>query len=463
MNNNLEDIEKLEKKLSQKEIRNQKAEDYLKEIDALFKENSEESLKEIGRLIKEEEEKNTTGLSKDELAFIKLNMDAALLQHKIDSLDPNDYKESIHLRGNLIKLCKKAEKKVKDSKVKMGFRYVSLQQLKKQKETLKVYRKTNSKKISIPKKVGLNIKEIGKTINIFMKEKDVITKVKNVITSTALSVTSFGLLFGGISLGFSVALGLPFKLSMLASLFPAAVYSGLASIIRNFGSKSAFQQYQYYKSDEFKELVSQFMEENKDRINEIADITKQKVENMDKEERFEINNELIKKIDDLSKSTKIKAISDVFALQALSLFRENKEICEEIKDEYLNEENNDKEKYKLYNKKLMKINYQIYMRENSVKSALKSSGKNLLTNMKVTVITKLILSKLLPNMFRINGLSSFAVPFAYAMINGLIEIPTYKDKLKFKETEYEGKVELQNKKRIEEILGQKKHVKPALA
>ena len=212
------------------------------------------------------------------------------------------------------------------------------------------------------------------------------------------------------------------------------------------------QQYQYQHSDEFKAIVQEFQDSHKEEICDIQKIQKEKEKLTDKNDIMNVNDELIKKLDKLIHDSNIEGIKMAFGLQALSALRENKSYCEQLKEAYLKEENNDLNEYKENNKRLMKYNIEIFKRGNSISSAVLHASKNAVNSMKVIALAKLILSIVSPNIFPLNNISSFIEPFAYSLINGLVDIPTYQNKLKYKETDYEGKVKLQNKERIEAIL-----------
>lgn len=437
-------------------------EEFLAKLESLFQIGSIESYNKSIELVDQEIKARNTGIGKKDLELIKLNANISITRLEVEQIDPNDYKQQMHLRGRLINLLKQAEKHSKDSKMKMKFRYEGLQEIKKQKEVIQKRKHCKDTKISISENVALSVKDIAKSIEIFLKEKDVLYKAGNVIKGTATSVGSVSLILAGISFAIQKFTGLPISLFSLSSIMPLVAYSGLSGIIAILSSKTPFEQYIYHQSDEYKELVNSFMEEHNEQIQEIAKLVQEKESAKYNEDKIAINEQLIEKLDELIASTNIQGIMDTFGLQALGYFRENKEFCEKIRDEYLDEINNDREKYKEYNSKLMHINLEIFKRENSIKDAIKSSGKGVINSMKVVLIAKLIMSQVAPAVFPLNGLDSFKLPFAFAVINGLIDIPTYKNKLKFKETEYQGKITAENKERIEEILEMKK-MEPVMA
>ena len=424
------------------ELRNQ--------IKELENQNTKESYKNILSLVSDKLKNGVPSDEMEEWELKKLESSIHILLFSIDELGENDALEEINLRGKVIQLYKNCIKISTDNNKKMEYRSLMLTELKKHKEALK--KKKNIGKISIAENVGLTIQEISDSIKIFMEEKDVINKVKKVGKEVLAGTTSAGLIMIALGLSMQTFMGVPFTLSNLVHASPAVAYIGLSSIIRNLSNKTAFEQYQYQHSDEFKAIVQEFQDSHKEEICDIQKIQKEKENLTDKNDIMSVNDELIKKLDKLIHDSNIEGIKMAFGLQALSALRENKSYCEQLKEAYLKEENNDLNEYKENNKRLMKYNIEIFKRGNSISSAVLHASKNAVNSMKVIALAKLILSIVSPNIFPLNNISSFIEPFAYSLINGLVDIPTYQNKLKYKETDYEGKVKLQNKERIEAIL-----------
>lgn len=439
--------------------------EFLNQLDSLDKIDNLESCAQLLETI-DEYSKKVSSEEKEFLETKKIEVNIRIITLKINQLTVSASKEEINLRGKLVKLYKKLEKKQKNLDKKNEIRYKGLEELRLQKEAIKKYKSSNTK-IPITEKLGLNILQIAKSVEVFVKEKDIIQKAKNIVKETASGVSGVAVTMGAIGLGLQALVGMPLTLSTFISAFPVAAYIGLASIIRNLSSKTPFEQYQYQQSEEYQNLVKKFYEENKDLILSIAKIVKEKESVTSVEAKITVNENFIAKIDEIIAIADIKGVRDVFALQALSSLRENKELCEQIKDEYLDEKNDDKEKYKLYCEKLRKINFEIFKRANSINDAIINSGKFIVKNTAVMAAAKAILSCIIPGYFPLTLSETILEPFAFSVINGLIDIPTYRNKLKYKETEYKGKIKAKNKKRIEEILEMKekneiKEMKPAL-
>jgi len=122
---------------------------------------------------------------------------------------------------------------------------IYVDELKKQREILRIYKRKDSKKISVGKNIALTIKDIAKTMEIFMKEKDLFLKVKQIMTDTASGITGTALFFIVASVVLTICVGGSLTvgsiLSTLAICAPSAAYIGLASLIRNIKSKSEFE------------------------------------------------------------------------------------------------------------------------------------------------------------------------------------------------------------------------------
>lgn len=377
-----------------------------------------------------------------------------LLEMELEKVSETDKKKMIHLQGKLIKAYEKYEKYETVQNNLYAARYRKVQLLENQKSAMKDYRQT-ADNIGIFEKVSLKIKEVSNVVKAFLEKKDIILKIKNIFKESAMGGISSFVLIAGISLAIQMATGLPtFNLATLAGVMPVTAYSALTSLIRNISTKTGFQQYQYFQSEEFKEFIEKFKVENKDLLLLLQNLQTEKANCNSNEEKIKINEEIIKVIDELNSHIDIKAVRDSYALQALSCFRENKIYCKEVVDAYLDEKNNNKEKYKQYNEKLGKINMQIFLRENSLKEAVLSAGKGVVKNTAIMVLAKAIVTAIVPeSTIAIHGINSFILPVAMALTNGLIEIPTYNGKLKYKETSDNKKINVKEKEKIEKLFG----------
>lgn len=405
------------------------------------------------------EKLNEADLTKNEKFFIKkstCNINILYIQFLIKKTPEDDYENLLHLRGKLIKLYKTKEKISKDSNEKMAIRKTYLEELKKHREILRVYKRDNTKKIPVSKKLALTVKDISKTIEIFMNEKDILNKVKRIVKDTGNGVTCSAVIAMIISFAFCHFSNIPITtkniLSIVASCAPAAAYIGLSSLIRNIGSKTEFQDYLDKTSAEYKNLINTFQMENKDLIGEINEL-KQVSSKLFNDDKIKLNNKIINKIKILIDRTEVIELKEGFELEIIGLLRENKDIREKVKDNYLEGLANDKEIYDRNNKELKKLNIELFMKENSIKEAFKQSGSNLVVSMVVILMAKALLSAVAPGVFAINGISSIGIPILISAINGLLNVPTYGNKRKLKDTEYDEKKREREKEEIMKMLG----------
>ena len=429
---------------------------FYEKIEEVLKDSSEdackEAIEEVETLMETTEEEDV----QNQLTYLFKRLNVHLLEIKRDSLNEDQYKEKIHLNGKIARQYKKISKHAPTHSEQLSMRHEHLECLKKQKELLKNYQEEEKEIISIPEKIALKIKEISKTTEIFLKEKDVFTKFKNTIKQTVVGAGTAIALIAGVSFAIQKFTHLPIGMFSLASVMPIIAYIGLTSFIRNFSSKTEYQQYEYQQSDEYKELVEQFNKDHEEEIKTIAKLIKEKQEKEDPDDIISINERLIEQIDLLAKNCKIDGVRQAFELQAYGYYLESRACCEKIKDDYLDEVYDDKERYKDNNKRLARINLQIFKRGNSLKESVIHAGKSIAKGTAVMVAAKAILALIAPGMFAIHGIQSFIEPFIFLVISGVIDIPTYAGKLKYRETEYEGRVKVNELERLQKLLEIKK-------
>ena len=423
-----------------------------KKINEVLKNSSSDSCDETIALIEEQLKGKVEDTDKKKLLFFKKRLEIHKTEIKRDTLEEGQYKEKIHLNGQITKDYKSLMKDAPTKEEQLQMRHEYLECLKKHKGLVHEYRHDSKEKIPISEKVGLKVQEISKTIEIFLQEKDVLTKFKNTIRDTITSSASSLAILAGISLAIQALTGLPVTLTSLASAMPIVAYIGLTSTLRNFTHKTEFQQFEYQQSDEYKEKVAKFQEEHATEIQGIADLLKEKDGVQDPDKIVSINERLIALTDQLSKSCKIDGVRQAYELQSLGYYYESRACCEKIKDDYLEEVYDDKERYKENNKRLSKINLEIFKRGNSFKDAIKDTGKSIVGGTAIMMVAKAVLALVAPGMFPIDSIKSFIEPFIFLVVNGIINIPTYADKLKYRETEYDGKVKINELERIKQYL-----------
>ena len=391
-----------------------------------------------------------------QLVNITLDMDIKQVKSQLEQIDAKNYEELIHVRGELLSLYDKKQKHAENQEKKMAARVLYLEELKKQKETLQIYKSDDSLQLPINKKLGLTIQMIAKTMEVFMQEKDIGEKAKKIVKETALGVSGAAAItlttaaimsiFGGvIGYGAIVAMGLPY-------IANTSTYIGLSSLVRNITSDTAFQQYRYLHSEEYQNMVKAFYESHQEEFDEIQALLKKKEALKDREEIMNLNEEIMKKYDLISSQTNTKGIHENLELQIVSLLQESKSIREKIKEEYEDESNNDRAYYVENNKKLMNLNMRLFVKENSIKEAIQAAGKRFGKSVEVILITKAILGAVAPEVFPLKQVSDIGLPILISAINCVLSIPTYENKMKNKDTEFEKEEDKEQMRRIEEIL-----------
>lgn len=416
------------------------------EINQLLQDENETSYQRIIDLVNQSTEQ-------DKYKKIKNQAEIKLLEIEISKLDGTDKKNIIHLTGKLIKLYKKQMSLEATEQAKLAARYKVLELQKRQKELTKDYKNSN-KELPISEKVALTVQDIANTIKVFVNEKDLLTKVKNIGIETlrgTIETTAFMAIISLISPLFG---GVGFSMSMLAKALPVASYVGLTSVIRNTLSKTQFQQFQYYQSDEYKEYMKQFKEENKTVLAEFNSLLKEKSSCETTDEKMTINESLISKLDEIASKVKDDGLRRTYKLQAYGFLRENKELCQTEIDKYLDELSNDKEKYKKYQAKMAKINIETFKRGNSLGEAIKQAGKEAGLSLSVTIIAKAIMTLIEPGgSYSIKGIQSFIVPLFLALTNGVSSAISYSNKLKYMETEEEKEIKAKDKNKFDKLFG----------
>ena len=416
------------------------------EINQLLQDESETSYQRIIELVNQSTEQ-------DKYKKIKNQAEIKLLEIEISKLDETDKKNIIHLTGKLIKLYKKQMSLEATEQAKLSARYKALELQKRQKELTREYKNSN-KDLPISEKVALTVQDIANTIKVFVNEKDLLTKVKNIGVETlrgTVETTAFMAIIALISPLFG---GVGFSMSLLAKALPVASYVGLTSIIRNTLSKTQFQQFQHYQSDEYKEYIKQFKEENKTVLAEFNSLLKEKSSCETTDEKIAINESKISKLDEIASKVKDDGLRRTYKLQAYGFLKENKKLCQEEIDKYLDELSNDKEKYKKYQEKMAKINIESFKRGNSLGEAIKQAGKEAGLSLSVTIIAKAIMTLIEPGgTYSIKGIQSFIIPLFLALTNGVSSAISYSNKLKYMETEEEKEIKVKDKDKFNKLFG----------
>lgn len=419
---------------------------FLEEVTRLVEENTADAYKKIIELIDNYEDNK-------KYKSLRNRCEIRVLELELANIEENDKKNRIHLTGKLIKLYKKQISLEEKNNDKLAARHQMLELQKKQKELTKDYKKSNSY-LSIFEKVALTVKDIANTIEIFINEKDLITKAKNVLietTSGTVETTAFmavlaliAPLYGGVGL----------SLSIIAKALPVASYIGLTSVVRNCLSKTEFQQFEYYQSDEYKAYIEKFKEENKTLLEEFNNLLNEKSSCNTTDEKIAINESLITKLDEIASKIKDTGLKRTYQLQAYGFMKENKKLCQNEIDRYLDGLSDDKEKHKKYQDKKASINIELFHRGNSIEEAIKQAGKTAGISLTATVVAKALMTLVAPgSTYSIKSIKSFVLPLFLALTNGVTTVMSYSGKLKYLDTEEEQEIKAKDKEKFEELFG----------
>jgi len=105
----------------------------------------------------------------------------------------------------------------------------------------------------------------------------------------------------------------------------------------------------------------------------------------------------------------------------------------------------------LLEKKRLKLDVEIFKEENLLDEALKNSINNIKISTATMYSARLLLSTVFPSL-RFSNIKDIISPFVLVSINNLINTFNYKDKIKLKETKYDGeKVKFNKTECIDEL------------
>ena len=134
--------------------------------------------------------------------------------------------------------------------------------------------------------------------------------------------------------------------------------------------------------------------------------------------------------------------------------KENKKLCQNEIDRYLDGLSDDKEKHKKYQDKKASINIELFHRGNSIEEAIKQAGKTAGISLTATVVAKALMTLVAPgSTYSIKSIKSFVLPLFLALTNGVTTVMSYSGKLKYLDTEEEQEIKAKDKEKFEELFG----------
>ena len=370
---------------------------------------------------------------------------------KLEELEEDNYKEQIHLRGQLINIIKKEIKEEKDATKKAKLELGLYDELKKHDLTIDKY-KNSGKYISIPEKVGLKVQEISTAIKLFMKKHDIIGKVKQAGINTATG----GAIAVAISLALAAVTG-GVSLATLAATIPSVSYIGLSSLLKSFTNKTTMEKLldSYDNKDknaeELKEYIKKYIIANV----ELQESLKEFNSSKNVKEKANALNKLINDFEILIKNAPTDEIKYCIQNEQTGYMHELKKCYLKIRENYIH----DKEKmtvseFATLEKEITALNMKILENEYFLKDAVKDAAKNTGYSVAIMTIARMALSAAFPSL-AITSINDMLTPAAMVAISNILSIPSFKDKIPLKPSEYKDKIMKMDKEKFKEKLREK--------
>lgn len=366
--------------------------------------------------------------------------------------------ETIQLRGQLITLIKKEMKENKNPQLKVTLRLELYNELKKHKEALK---KRGTEGISIPKRVGLKVKEIANAINIFKEKHDIVGKAKSTAIGTAVS-TIFA---GAVTAGITLLGGAPLTLATLAAVIPTACYCGLSGILRAPFTETAWTKIvkSFDSKDKNQELVLTFMEQNVKNDQELNELLQKRQTKLSEQELIEVNNKLIVKYQGLIEKSPIPELSKTLTFEKINLLTEQKQIYERIKKEYIKSKRNlTITEFANVEKTILSLDMKIAKENSFAKEIAKETGKDLAISSGTMLAARGIMATLFPS-YAISSIASLSLPLIFTTLSSIANIGGLKEKIRLEKEAYDKlKVNI-NKQELKDAIAKQNENNLALA
>ena len=354
------------------------------------------------------------------------------LKKRIEELGESNPEEVLKLRGKLIRNLQETIKQTNNNSLKMALKLELKNELEKHKEHIKKMK--NNKTYSLPKRVGLKVKEIASTIKLFMEKNDVINKAKAVISNT----TASSIVVGGITLGLSALTGAPISLSLLASLLPTVSYIGLSNILRQAITDTPYTS--LLKIDDNKDEIfakaKEFGEKYILNNKEFLELLLQKSKEKDNNNLININEKLITKYREIITNAPNDKIKQSLSLELINVMHDLKDCLEKKKDNYIK----DKDKmtageFARVEKRYLQLCADIYKEENFIPDALKNALKNIKVSAATMYTARIFLSAFFPSL-AFDSIGDFFTPFIITVINNMTNMSEFKNKVKMVNSKY---------------------------
>lgn len=362
-------------------------------------------------------------------------MNKESLIKKIEELGDKNPDEVLILRGKLINLIKEEIKKTDNQTQKSLLRIELISELKKHKKHIEMM-KNNSKEFnySLPKQVGLKVKEISTVINLFKEKYDVIEKCKRALTNTAVS----GVFVVGISAALTAIAGGGITLASLAALIPTLSYIGLSNILRESVTESGFTKMinTFENKDEIFAAAKEFADKNIVNNEKFINLLLRKKDAKDNHELEVVNKLLIKEYEEIISKAPTDIIRHALIGEKIGVMKELKDIYKSNEKDFIK----DKQQmttieFAQLEKKILQLDIDIYKEENLIEDALKNAASKIKVNTATMYLARIVLSSVFPSL-SFETVADCLEPFFYIVLNNITNLGEFKKHIKLDETKY---------------------------
>ena len=359
-------------------------------------------------------------------------------------------KEKINLHGKLINLIKREINEAKNQLLKMQLSSQLYEELKVHKQLIKDIKKSKDEVIPLNERVALTIKEISATIQIFMNKHDVINIVKSAGVSTVFST----LIAVAINVGLSVATGGLSSIALISSIIPTASYIALSNILRLPFQKTSYVELieKLESKDEDSKKASEFLKEQIVNNKDYIEAAKRKANTTTLDEQIDASEKLIAELDKIVDKAYNEECKFLFTNELVSIMKELRQLYEQKKRDYISDKcEMSKQEFIDLEKKSLRLDRVIFLRENYYKETGKEALKNFTTNTATMYAARLILSAFFPQ-FKFEAIADMMTPLLLSLINSTVNISSIRDKIKLKEAKYVNQIIMfKNRKEVDRL------------
>ncbi len=347
------------------------------------------------------------------------------IKNKLSTLSDDNYQEKLNLRGKLINLLKEEIATTTDKETQESLKEELSSQINLHKEQIKNNR---AKFTKIPSNVGQKVKEIASAIKSFKDNPNLLKILKDSLKNTALS----GAVVSAITLILAATSG-TISLAVLSSLVPTISYIGLSNIIRNFyKDKLAKDNPSFELNKENLTALKNYLVDDE----HLRDLINQKNTPLDNEQAILLNEELIKEYQTIKEKFPNQDLSHIISQPLIKTMEDLKNCYEQKKYDYVKDKNNmTPQDFAVLEKKALQLDIDLFKEENYLKEA----GENAFKNIKISTVTMYLARLLLQGIFpslSFKNINDLVTPFFLVVINNVVNMANYKDKIKLRPSKY---------------------------